>query len=144
MWFEVGAQLITLERSSYTRSLAAAFALLVLAPACARHRHTATSSAVRVPEGEVALRVDNHHWLDVVIYVLHDGQRTRIGIVTATSSETFIFPARLLGQAREIQLLGDAIGEPGGIRTETLVIQPGQYIEWTLESDLRRSSVGVY
>jgi hypothetical protein len=28
--------------------------------------------------------------------------------------------------------------------TETLVVQPGQYIEWTLETDLARSSVGVY
>jgi len=24
------------------------------------------------------------------------------------------------------------------------MVQPGQYIEWTLETDLRRSSVGVY
>jgi hypothetical protein len=28
--------------------------------------------------------------------------------------------------------------------TETVVVQPGQWIEWTLESDLKRSAIGVY
>jgi hypothetical protein len=52
--------------------------------------------------------------------------------------------ARLLGASRQIALLADAIGSPEAVRSETLVLQPGQYIEWTLESSLRRSSVGVY
>jgi len=30
------------------------------------------------------------------------------------------------------------------VRTEILTVRPGQRIEWTLETDLRRSSVGVY
>ena len=53
-------------------------------------------------------------------------------------------PARLLGQGREIRLLGDAIGNEAYATTDILVVQQGQYIEWTLETDLRRSSVGVF
>ena len=97
-----------------------------------------------VPEGEIALSVTNHNYLDVVIYVLHDGLQTRVGTVTGSSSAVFFLPARLLGQGREIQLYGDAIGNDAYARTEILVVQRGQYIEWTLETDLRRSSVGVF
>jgi hypothetical protein len=122
-------------------------ALLVAAPACFvfnRGSGPATSPALEAPEGEVALSVTNHNYLDVVVYVLHDGLPTRVGTVTGSSSTVFFLPARLLGQAREIQLYGDAIGSDAYARTDILVVQPGQYIEWTLETDLRRSSVGVF
>ena len=78
------------------------------------------------------------------MYVLHDGQQTRVGMVTGSSSSLFYLPVRLLGQGRELQLLGDAIGSRDYAETEILIVQPGQYIEWTLETDLRRSSVGVF
>ena len=119
-------------------------ALLYAAPACWWHRKPSAQAVVAAPAGEIALQVTNHNYLDVVVYVLHDGQRTRIGTVTGSSSQVFYLPVRLLGQGHEIQLYGDAIGSPDFARTERLIIQPGQYIEWTLESDLNRSSVGVY
>jgi hypothetical protein len=90
------------------------------------------------------LQVINHHWLDVDVYILHDGQRTHVGTVTATATQQFMLSGRLLGGSRQIALLADAIGSPEVVRSETLVVQPGQYIEWTLESTLSRSSVGVY
>ena len=92
----------------------------------------------------MALHVTNHHWLDMTISVEHDGQRTRVGAVTAATSAEFVVPLRVFGVSREFQLLGEAIGSPEVVRTETLTIQPGQFIEWTLEHDLRRSSVGVF
>jgi hypothetical protein len=100
--------------------------------------------AFDVPEGEIALSVTNHNYLDVVVYVLHDGLQTRVGTVTGSSSTVFFLPVRLLGQGREIELLGDAIGNDAYARTDVLHVVQGQYIEWTLETDLRRSSVGVF
>ena len=125
----------------------AVLALLLAAPACFvfnRGGKAGGAPAFDVPEGEIALSVTNHNYLDVVIYVVHDGVQTRVGMVTGSSSAVFFLPARLLGQAREIQLVGDAIGNDSYARTEVLVVQRGQYIEWTLETDLRRSSVGVF
>jgi len=122
-------------------------ALLLVASACFvfnRGTKAAASPAIDVPEGEIALSVTNHNYLDVVIYVLHDGLQTRVGTVTGSSSAVFFLPVRLLGVAREIRLLGDAIGNDAYATTEILVVQRGQYIEWTLETDLRRSSVGVF
>jgi len=99
----------------------AALALLVAgAAACASHRPAPVD-----PRGEFALSVINHHWLDVTIYVVHNGERTRVA-------------------TREVYLIGDVVGSPEVVRTEILLVQPGQYIEWTLENPLRRSSVAVY
>lgn len=97
-----------------------------------------------VPAGEIALNITNHNYLDVVIYVLHDGQQTRVGTVTGSSASLLFVPIRLLGMGHELQLYGRTIGSDAFVRTQTLILQPGQYIEWTLETDLRRSSVGVF
>jgi hypothetical protein len=122
-------------------------ALVLAAPACFlfnRGNNTARTPAFDVPEGEIALSVTNHNYLDVVVYVLHDGLQTRVGTVTGSSSVLLFVRVRLLGMGHELQLYGRAIGSDAFARTQTLIIQPGQYIEWTLETDLRRSSVGVY
>jgi hypothetical protein len=114
-------------------------------PAC---HHTA-GQATRPPapddsNADIPLEVANHNWLDVIIYVVRDGQPVRIGIASASSSASFTLPARLLSQGREIRLWGHPIGGTGGTLTETVVVQPGQWVEWTLESDLDRSAIGVY
>ena len=101
-------------------------------------------AAFEAPAGEFAVNVTNHNYLDVVVYVLHDGQQTRVGTVTGSSSSLLFLPIRLLGMGHELQLYGRAIGSDAFARTPTLIVQEGQYIEWTLETDLRRSSVGVY
>lgn len=124
---------------------ASAFAALLLAAACHRGgRPERPGPTIRVTEQEFVLKVINHHWLDVDVFILQNGQRTHVGTITATASQTFILPAHLLGASRQIALVADAIGSPAVVRSETLLVQPGQIIEWTLETDLRRSSVGVY
>ena len=109
--------------------------------ACGSHRH---APAPAVPQEGFAIVVINHHWLDVTVYVVHDGQRTRVGTVTATTTQEFDLSTRLLGSNRQVALIGEAVGSKEGIRTELVAVQPGQYIEWTLENVLRRSSVAVY
>jgi len=107
--------------------------------ACGGH-HKAPAMAIE----QFAVVVINHHWLDVTVYLVHDGQRTRIGTVTATTTEQFAISTRLLGSMRQVALIGEAVGSRDVVRTELVALQPGQYIEWTLENALRRSSVAVY
>jgi hypothetical protein len=94
--------------------------------------------------GDIPLQVVNHNWLDMTIYVIHGGQRTRVGQVPGSGSTTFSLSRLILGQGREIQLFADPIGSPEQVTSQTLVVLPGQYIEWTLETSLARSSAGVY
>lgn len=92
----------------------------------------------------VELQVINHNWLDVRVYVIHDGQRTRVGLAGGSANTEMVLPWRLLGVGRDIQLYGDPIGSSEKAITEVISVQPGQFIEWLLESGLDRSTVGVY
>lgn len=118
------------------------FPALVLAiTACGRPR-TAPDLAGPLPSS--LLHIDNHHWLDVEIYVEHDGQRSRLGTVTATSSHDFTFPRGMLGQLGVIRLIADPIGSRSGVVSDEIAVKPGMRVSWTLESHLQRSSLAVY
>jgi hypothetical protein len=102
-------------------------------------------SPAAAPRSEdVPVLIVNHHWLDVTIYVIHDGQRTRLGVAGGTAETQMMLPSRLLGVGRDIQLYGDPIGSSERALTEVIVVQPGQFVEWLLEPTLDRSTVGVY
>ena len=117
---------------------------VILASGTACSKKPPKTSTEPLWSGDISVTVKNHNYLDVTIYVVHDGQRTRIGVAGGSMTSTFLFSALMLGQSRQLYLIGDPIGSPEVIRTETLTIQPGQYIEWWLESGLSRSSVAVY
>lgn len=111
---------------------------------CSHHASPGRGPPPSEANADIPLEITNHNWLDIVISVVHDGQTTRVGTAYGTSSARLALPARLLGQGREIRLVGHPIGGSGSVITEPVVVQPGQSIEWTLESDLQRSSIGVY
>jgi len=133
-------------RGSPVGSRLAPLVFTLIVTACGRQHATqgAAPRTARTDPVEVVLTVTNHHFVDITVYVEHDGQRARVGIVTAATTQQFLLPMRVLGVAHQFRLYGEAIGSPESVRTETLNIQPGQAIEWTLESNLRRSSVAVF
>ena len=131
----------------FLRGCRRAVMLLAVLPLSGPGCHHARSEPEEQPppaDAAVPLEIANHNWLDVTIYVVRDGQPMRVGIANASSSASFTLPAHLLGQGREVRLWGRPIGGTGGALTETVVVQPGQWIEWTLESDLSLSAIGVY
>jgi hypothetical protein len=107
-------------------------------------RHGAESGAASESRAEIVLVVENHHWSDVIVYLVHDGVVERIGLATAVKTSTFIIPSRRLGTAGLIRLRGHPVGAPDDHTTDAFLVRPGQEIEWTLESDLARSSVAVH
>ena len=96
------------------------------------------------PRAEWLLRVENRHWLDVRVSVIHDGQTTPVGTVTATQTATFVLSPSLLGQGGEVRLTGDPVGGHSSVTTETVRVAWGQQVVWTLENSLRGSSVAVW
>ena len=110
--------------------------------ACASATQRAVSDPETSPPVEVVIR--NRHWHDVRIFALRDGQRHRIGTVTAALTHRFALPPRLLESGRVVRLVAVAAGSRAAITSEVLRVHPGQRIEWTLESDLERSSVAVW
>lgn len=92
---------------------------------------------------EIAVEVENHSWSDVVIYLVRGTSVERLGMVGSLNSQTFVFPFRRLGVG-DVRLRAYPIGGSGGFTSEHLNVQPGQWVKWTLESDLSRSFLGVY
>jgi hypothetical protein len=131
------------------RTLRTPVLLLVVAlsvAACSRRggEEAGSNNPAPVYAGPIKIVVDNRHWQDITLYVLHDGQRSRVGTVTATTIGTFSIPPHQIGQTGLIRLIADPVGSQVGISSETIVVKPGQEVQWTLESQLRRSSVAVY
>jgi hypothetical protein len=93
---------------------------------------------------EVMLEVENHGWSDIVIYLVRGTAVDRIGMVGSLNTGTFVFPYRKLGIGTDIRLRADPIGGPRSFTSENLLVQPGQSVKWTLESDLTRSFLAVY
>jgi hypothetical protein len=93
---------------------------------------------------EVALEVENHGWSDIVISLVRGTAVERLGMVGSLSTETFVFPFRRLGVGTDVRLRAYPIGGPRAFTSENLLVQPGQWIKWTLESDLTRSFLAVY
>jgi hypothetical protein len=93
---------------------------------------------------ELALEVENHGWSDIVISLVRGTSVERLGMVGALNTETFVFPYRKLGVGTDVRLRAYPIGGPKAYTSENVLVQPGQWIKWTLESDLTRSFLAVY
>lgn len=96
------------------------------------------------PLEEIPLEIENHHYLDVAVYAVHDGQLTRLGVAGGSAHTELVLPARLLGAGRELRLYGDPIGSSDRAITDVIVVQPGQYVQWLLEPGLDRSTLSAY
>lgn len=130
---------------SGTALLAAALAVAVASCAARPTRVPAPTTEISV--ADATIEVINHHWLDVTIFLLpSDGTRTRIGAVSATARQTFTLPRRLLLATSAIRFVADPIGNRAGevLTSESIDVRPGSAVVWTLETDLRRSTITVY
>jgi hypothetical protein len=92
----------------------------------------------------LVLEVQNHNWADIIIYVVHDGRRTRLNSVTATKNSSLIIPPNLIGQVGNLQLIARRVGAYDRYVSPQISVRTGSTIVLTLESDLSRSSVAVW
>jgi hypothetical protein len=122
----------------YVRNIAACAALLVAA--CAPHRH----AEAPLSGDELQLEVANNNWSDVIIYMLHDGVRTRFIAVTAARSATAAIPTRYVSSNGTVQILVHRIGGNDEYVSPVVSVRLGRTVALTLESNLARSSLGVW
>jgi hypothetical protein len=116
-------------------------ALCLTAIGC--HQSVGQSAAESGFNGALTLRIVNHSWLDVNVFVLQGTHRERIGTATATSTTEFHVPLRRLSSGGDYRLYADPIGSRQTVRSEALHAQDGDVVTWTLEDDLARSSIDV-
>jgi len=129
-------------RAAFVAAAVAALATVVALSGCAGRRQGESESAVAATE-PLHIAVANRYALDVVVYAIINGQRRRLGVVTAATSGSFRLPRSSFAGGAPLRLLADPVGRSDGITSENIVVQPGQSVEWMLESDLRRSTMVV-
>jgi hypothetical protein len=95
-------------------------------------------------DSEILVEIENHHWSDIVIYLMDGSQSQRLGLVAGLSNGHFTFPFRKLTTGGNARLRAYAVGGSGSTTSDDLRIQPGQGVKWILESDLARSSLSVF
>lgn len=102
-----------------------------------------------LPGAVIPVEVQNDNMQDVNVYVLHGGLKSRVGVAGAASATTFTFPARYSAGAVTVQLMavpliGGRFGFRRSILSDPITVHAGQRILFNLESDLARSTIGVY
>ena len=111
-------------------------------PGC-RKRDAETTPAPN-PNTPVPVQLESHFMGDVTIYLVRGSLRQRLGMVTALGSAEFTFPWRWLSQSGTSRLMAYPVAGARAQLSEPLILQPGQWIKWTLEANLDRSSMAVY
>lgn len=100
-----------------------------------------------VPDEEesdtITIRISNNNVLDMNVYAVNQSMRVRLGTVTTSSSQRFTVSLRQVSPTGELQLLADPVGSRRGMTSEMIHVFAGQAVEWTLEADLRQSTLTI-
>ncbi|HEV2085677.1 MAG TPA: hypothetical protein VGR09_11380 [Gemmatimonadales bacterium] len=115
--------------------------VLLMVMGCAGPRHNVGPAPVEADGVELTL--NNRHWLDIDIFVQHDGEASRVTTVTASSSQSLILPLWLLGESKIVRIIAEPVGEGGSYTTDPLRLDQGQSVEVNVESVLSRSNYSV-
>jgi hypothetical protein len=118
--------------------------VVIAAPACGLLFSRHDEPKVSAQNAETVVEVESHHWSDVIVYLMNGNQSERLGTAIGVSTTRFSVPYRHIANGGRLRLRAHAIGGQGSFTSEDVVIQPGQSVKWTLESDLNRSSMAVY
>ena len=89
------------------------------------------------------LTLNNRHWLDVNVFVQHDGESSRVTLVAASTSQSLILPLWMLGESKLVRIIAEPVGEQGSYTTDLLRVDLGQSVEVNVESVLSKSNYSI-
>jgi hypothetical protein len=85
-----------------------------------------------MPSGQRAeafVRVENRSMLDMTVYVVRGGERRRIGLVNALSTQILPIPGVLVQGAGVLRFLADPIGGNRTPVSEEIVVNDGDVVQ---------------
>ena len=123
-------------RTAIRRSLLPAFLLLVAVLAgCGGQRGVRSDQ----PGAETTtIRVENNSFLDMTVYVIRNGQRTRLGLVNGSSTRTFVIPDRVVGFGENLSFLADPVGSSVTAQSFDMYVRPGDEVGITIPATVGR------
>jgi hypothetical protein len=117
--------------------------LLVLSACFGPRERTAKDSSPTPLTNGFELTLNNRHWLDVNVFIQHDGESSRVTLVTASSSQSLILPLWMLGDAKLVRIIAEPVGAQDSYTTDLLRVDVGQSVEVNVESTLSRSNYSI-
>ena len=71
------------------------------------------------------VRVENHNFSDVDLFVVRSGGRIRLGTVTGLTTEVFTIPQGVVEVSGDLQFLASPVGGRGGALSMSIPASPG-------------------
>ena len=96
--------------------------------ACASAPKPDPNAAPEDQVGPTTVRVQNQAFLDVVIYVVRGGVRSRLGLVTASSTAVLTIPKVLVQPLTQLQFIASPIAGQRQPISEEVTVSPGDQI----------------
>jgi hypothetical protein len=107
-----------------SRGVLAVAAAALITGACASGAGTMQSEDTA--GGSTVVRIENHNWSDMAVYVIRNGSKHRLGTVSSLGSETFRVPTHMLLSSDDVYLMADPIGSSRMYRSPPIMSSPGQ------------------
>ena len=133
-------QTLSRTRGSRFRRQRYALALLVVLAACSRGK---PGDEVYPRMEPIPVHVKNENFLDMNVSVVSNGVSRRLGLVSGNSSASFKVEWSL-ASAQGIILTATPIGGRGSAGSGSLIVAPGQVIDFKIGSVLRQSTASVH
>jgi hypothetical protein len=124
--------------------------MLLLAGALAT---SACAPAATIPSPSLTLhltaprqivRVSNHSWDEIELSAMRGGSRRILGVVSAAQQATFVVSEDMLDTDGRLQLAARIQGNPALLLMQPLRVPSGNYVDWSLENDIARSTVSFF
>ena len=93
-----------------------------------------TFAAVDKADEVVTVRVVNHNWADMRIYLITGGRSIRLGTVTSLTTETLKIRRGLIASNGDVELVAVGIGNRRAIYSGPIVVFPGDRLEFRVEN----------
>ena len=91
----------------------------------------------------ITVVVSNNNPLDMTVYAVNQSMRIRLGTVSTASTQRFTLQLHQISPTGELQLMADPVGSRRTMTSEIIHVFAGQAIEWTLQADLRQSTLTI-
>ena len=114
---------------------------------------TACATATPLPSRELTLRltqprqivrVSNHSWDEIELSAMRGGSRRILGVVSAAQSATLVVSQDMLDTDGRLQLAARIQGKPTLLLMQPVRVPAGNYVDWSLEHDVSRSTVSYF
>jgi hypothetical protein len=124
--------------------------MLLLAGALAT---SACAPAATIPSPDLTLhltaprqivRVSNHSWDEIELSAMRGGSRRILGVISAAQQATLVVSDDMLDTDGRLQLAARVQGTPALLLMQPLRVPSGNYVDWSLENDIGRSTVSFF